>query len=215
MKNSTAFISSLYSPPSLKDDYFRDTLPPHLTRDFSFLGALIGNWGTIDNPIYLYYKNGNDCKVALRFKSGDGGLLAPLSKEKIEDTYDEFQLRPLSYNDMRRFFISRYFQYKVLLERQKLRENNTSYYDTGSYIAVYNEMINHDEVLSQLMYSIIIPPFQEEIEKVSKDSNIAYCILDGWVKPKTENYLGQGEVGIKYLLCPHCNGNLDYTLTTF
>ena len=163
----------------------------------------------------MYYKNGKEFDVSFRFKSEDGGLIAPLSKEKIEDKYDDYQLRPLSYTEIRRFFISRYFQYKILLERQKLRQDGATFYDVGSMVSVQNEFINHDTILSNLMYSVIVPTFQGEKNKIQSDSNIAYCILDGWVEPKTENYIGQGEVGIKYLLCPHCYGNLDYTLTTF
>lgn len=215
MKNSTAFISTLYSPPNINDDYFRDELPPHLTRDFAFLGALIANWNITDNPIYLYYKNDKTLKMCFRFKNDNGGLIAPLSKEKLENKYDDFQLRPLSYLEIKKFFISRYFQYKILMERQKLRKNRAIYYDLGSLSAVQSEFINHDEILSKLMYSVIVPHFQGEEKQISNDSNIAYCILDGWIEPKIEHYIGQGEVGIKYLLCPHCNGNLDYTLTSF
>ena len=112
------FTSNLYTPPEIGCDYFRDGLPPHLTHDFLYFGILLSNWLSHDLSLLLIREDENSNK--LRFRSDDGIFYSPLTMTKLSESHQDFSVRELYYEELRRCFITRFYQYRLLMERNQI-----------------------------------------------------------------------------------------------
>ncbi|MGI6523959.1 MAG: hypothetical protein ACOX2O_01490 [Bdellovibrionota bacterium] len=215
MLESTIFSSDLYTPPDITCSYFRDGLPPPLTRDFIFLGALLSNWQSASDVIYLAYKiDTPSYDGSFIFKDAANHFIHPLSGEVFEGTYSDFQLRAVPYHELRRFFISRFYQYRILQDRKKTRPQTAMSYNAGAeeVSTLQDEWRHAEECYYALDATIECRSFQTITNDSTPPANSVYCIKDGWVEPYIADWIGNDKVGVRYLLCPCCMGNIDYDL---
>ncbi len=191
------FTSTLYTPPEWECDYFRDGLPPHLTHDFLYFGILLSNWLSHDLSLLLIRDSESSCK--LRFRSDDGIFYSPLTMSKLSEEHQDFSIRELYYEELRRCFITRFYQYRLLVERAEIVQPAIDNLQENFRVA--------EECYQKIDMALKLKPFIPEPTTYQKGRT--YCILDGWVEPIATTWENNNG-NVSYLLCPHCHGNLDY-----
>ena len=202
------FASPLYEPPDRDCDYFRDLEKAPFTHDFNFLHSLLKDWPETCGCI-RYYENDRGTG-AFRFQTDDGVTCLPISKRPSGVPASFAPRRDVSFAELERCFLTRFFQFRLIKERERRLENFT-YHDRDAAFAASEEVC---EDLGQRLRTaaLDIDPCRlwRETTAVS-ESRLpqVFCPLDGWVTPEATEACFQNQT-VFYLLCPHCLGNFDF-----
>lgn len=180
-----------------------------MTRDFAFLGTLLAVWPEFC-PEVLFFRNEQTCASCFRFEVTDGLLCLPLNGEPLtvdlgsetEQATSTSGLR-IPYHEMEFYFVTRFFQYRLLRERER------------RLAAAPPEVLQHglleinNELIEELQSSLCLPPFTlDAAPRVLGPA--AYCPLDGWILPAQHSFRPEEGPSVDYLVCPECMGNIAF-----
>jgi len=215
MNDTVIFDSSYYTLPEENVDYFRDGLLPYQTHDFVFFGLLLScasdflvhNSEKDDFSIVVFHSN-SSTSLSFRFYF-DSKLYFPLSGKKAEANFSQFQLAYISYSNLWRCFISRFYQYRLLETRQTFCPSP----DYSSITGQQQAFSEYEYYLEELINTTQLLSYTATTQDNTANGISTYCVKDGWIEPETINWFNQNEIGVSYLICPHCLGNIDYQFT--
>lgn len=202
--------STLHEPPAPACDYFRDGAKPPFTRDFAFLGALLACWPD-GRPEVLFFSDRRQEQAALRFETDDGVLCLPLSGKPAEPGSGLSAQRVISYEELEHCFVTRFFQYRLIHERQE--RVGEGFAADGLLTAGAEELTTHvqlnHELCGELKAALRFQPLVSRPPGASTRPQ-AYCPLDGWIAPLYRSLGASDAPLVHYLLCPECLGNINF-----
>ncbi len=197
----------LYEPPHPQCDYFRDSKILPFTMDFSFIADMLRLWPEACAVVSYYASEDGLC--TFRFRSSDGLDCLPLSGKPAPVAPSLIKMREVPRCEFEECFVTRFFQYRLMYERQ-LRGSGVC-----SEMLPYEnirESIRINESLCNSFRAIVnerLVPFPFSRSSAGEPASV-YCPIDGWVEPLNRRVAFENSVSLAYLLCPVCLGNIDY-----